>query len=335
MNRFGTKSFEFIEFVVEDTQSLHEFFTSLGFVEIAHHVTHNITQYRQGNIIFIVSDHDAYPFAHEFYKKHGPSACSFAINVENPVYTRDTLVKEGAKEHHTTIPSIEGVGGSRLYLTNGLSYTEFAFVNNMLNTDVGLIDIDHITHNVEQGQLDYWANWYSEKFDFSEIKYFDIHGKHTGLISRAMADVSGNVRIPINEPTDSKSQIQEYLDLYGGPGIQHIALSTDDIYSTVEQLRNNGVKFLSVPDTYYEKLEDRIPGHKEETHELQRLKILLDGKQDEETGLLLQIFTTTVMIGPIFFEIIQRKNNKGFGEGNFQALFESIEAEQIERGYLK
>lgn len=332
-NRFSTKGFEFIEFVVENTTKLHEFFINLGFVEMAHHVTHNITQYKQGNIIFILSDHDAYPFAHEFFKTHGPSVCSFGITVNDPAWTRDTLIKEGCKSHHTTIPCIEGVGGSRLYFANKLAYTEFYYMNNPLNNNIGLVDIDHITHNVEIGKLDYWAKWYHDKFDFEEIKYFDIRGKHTGLLSRAMADPSGNVRIPINEPTETGSQIQEYLDKYNGSGIQHIALSTKDIYTTVEILRNNGVKFLAVPDTYYDQLETRIPEHGENTNELQRLKILLDGKPDKETGLLLQLFTTC-QVGPIFFEIIQRKGNTGFGEGNFQALFTAMEDDQIKRGVL-
>jgi 4-hydroxyphenylpyruvate dioxygenase len=197
----------------------------------------------------------------------------------------------------------------------------------------GLLDIDHLTHNVHQGRMNHWATFYESLFGFKEIKYFDIHGKETGLRSRAMTSPCGKIRIPINEPSDEKSQIQEYLDAYRGEGIQHIALSTNNIYQTVTALKQNGVQFMDVPDTYYDAVNDRIPGHKEDIARLQENKILIDGDPAKGQGLLLQIFTTTV-IGPIFFEIIQRKGNEGFGEGNFQALFESIERDQKKRGAI-
>jgi 4-hydroxyphenylpyruvate dioxygenase len=198
---------------------------------------------------------------------------------------------------------------------------------------VGLLQIDHLTHNVHNGQMDVWAGFYERLFNFKEIRYFDIHGKATGLKSRAMTSPCGKIRIPINEPSDEKSQIQEYLDLYHGEGIQHIALTSADIYRSIEQLRSNGIELMDVPDTYYEKVDQRLPGHGEDLDELRRHRILIDGDPVHGKGLLLQIFTQTV-IGPIFFEIIQRKGNDGFGEGNFRALFESIERDQIKRGVV-
>jgi len=197
----------------------------------------------------------------------------------------------------------------------------------------GLTAIDHLTHNVYHGGMDKWADFYQRLFKFKEIRYFDIHGKVTGLKSRAMTSPCGKIRIPINEPSDTKSQIQEYLDAYHGEGIQHIALATDDIYAAVENLRSNGIRFMDVPDTYYEAVDARVPGHQESLARLRQDRILIDGAPARGAGLLLQIFTNTV-IGPIFFEIIQRKGNEGFGEGNFQALFEAIERDQIQRGVI-
>jgi 4-hydroxyphenylpyruvate dioxygenase len=182
--------------------------------------------------------------------------------------------------------------------------------------------------------MDEWAGFYERLFNFREVRYFDIEGKLTGLKSRAMTSPDGEIRIPINESSDDKSQIEEYLHAYQGEGIQHIALSSGDIYASVETLRRSGVTFQDTPDTYYERLDNRIKGHGEDVARLKRDRILMDGEPDEKTGLLLQIFTQNA-IGPIFFEIIQRKGNEGFGEGNFRALFESIEADQIRRGTLQ
>jgi 4-hydroxyphenylpyruvate dioxygenase len=197
----------------------------------------------------------------------------------------------------------------------------------------GLTHVDHLTHNVHNGRMDEWAGFYERLFNFSEIRFFDIQGKATGLKSRAMASPCGKIRIPINEPSDDKSQIQEYLQAYRGEGIQHIALASDDIYGTVESLSKNGVRFMDVPDSYYDAVDERLPGHGEDLEQLKEYKILIDGAPEDGQGLLLQIFTETV-IGPIFFEIIQRKGNEGFGEGNFQALFEAIENDQIARGVI-
>ena len=198
----------------------------------------------------------------------------------------------------------------------------------------GLACIDHLTHNVHRGRMDQWAEFYERLFNFREQRFFDIEGKVTGLRSRAIVSPCGKIRIPINESRDDKSQIEEYLAAYKGEGIQHIALASDDIYESVEKLGANGVRFIDVPDAYYESLDGRLPGHGEDMARLRKNRILIDGGPEQGGGLLLQIFTDTV-IGPIFFEIIQRKGNEGFGEGNFQALFEAIERDQIERGVLK
>jgi 4-hydroxyphenylpyruvate dioxygenase len=238
------------------------------------------------------------------------------------------------------IPAIEGIGGSVIYLVDRYgdrSIYDVDFVptdpaRGFLHEGAGLAEIDHVTHNVFRGNMEKWAGFYERLFNFREIRYFDIEGKLTGLKSRAMTSPDGKIRIPINESSDDKSQIEEYLHAYHGEGIQHIALGTNDIYKSVESLRAKGVVFQDTPDTYYERIDNRLKGHGEDVDRMKRDRILIDGGQDQ--GLLLQIFTQNA-IGPIFFELIQRKGNEGFGEGNFRALFESIEADQIKRGVLQ
>jgi 4-hydroxyphenylpyruvate dioxygenase len=237
------------------------------------------------------------------------------------------------------IPAIEGIGGSLIYLVDRYGEqtiydVDFVpLVSDKALPGVGLAEIDHLTHNVHRGRMALWAEFYERLFNFREIRYFDIEGKRTGLKSKAMTSPCGKIRIPINESADDKSQIAEYLEAYHGEGIQHIALAARDIYQTVEELRRRGVHFMAVPETYYEAVDTRLPGHGEDLARLRRDQILIDGAPAQGQGLLLQIFTETV-IGPIFFEIIERKGNDGFGEGNFRALFESIERDQIRRGVL-
>jgi 4-hydroxyphenylpyruvate dioxygenase len=236
------------------------------------------------------------------------------------------------------IPAIRGIGGSLIYLVDRYGSRTIYDVDfvplpepRAAAPSPGLCAVDHITHNVQQGRMDHWAQFYERLFGFRELRYFDIHGERTGLRSRAMVSLCGKIRIPINEPTDRKSQVAEYLQAYNGEGIQHIALATDDICTAVERLRANGVAFIDVPDSYYDALDTRLPGHGEDVERLARLGILLDGTPGE--GHLLQIFTRN-MIGPIFFEIIQRRQHEGFGDGNFQALFEAMERDQMQRGVL-
>jgi 4-hydroxyphenylpyruvate dioxygenase len=236
-----------------------------------------------------------------------------------------------------SIPAIEGIGGSIIYLVDRYGErtiydVDFVPVAQPVpGVAAGLAVIDHLTHNVQRGHMDHWSGFYERLFNFREIRYFDIEGRKTGLLSRAMTSPCGKIRIPINESQDDKSQIEEYLREYKGEGIQHIALSTEDIYATVDQLRRNGIEFQDTPDTYYEGVNARVSGHRESLDELARRRILIDGSATD--GILLQIFTKNV-IGPIFFEIIQRKGNEGFGEGNFRALFESIELDQERRGVI-
>jgi 4-hydroxyphenylpyruvate dioxygenase len=240
------------------------------------------------------------------------------------------------------IPAIEGIGGSLIYFVDRYgerTIYDVDFVPERSNDTseriepAGLQVIDHLTHNVARGRMNHWAEFYERIFNFREIRYFDIEGKKTGLFSRALTSPCGKIKIPINESQDDKSQIEEYLREYKGEGIQHIALATDDIVTTVDVLRRRGVQFQDTPDSYYEGVDARVPGHGENLDELKARRILLDGDPPKGQGVLLQIFTQNV-IGPIFFEIIQRKGNDGFGEGNFKALFESIELDQIRRGVV-
>jgi 4-hydroxyphenylpyruvate dioxygenase len=309
--------------------------------------------YRQGRINFVVN-REPDSFAQSFARVHGPSACAFAIRVKDAAHAYKRALELGAKPFQgkvgpmeLNIPAIRGIGDSLIYLVdrypgNGGDLSIYDVDFKPLEgvpqhpAGAGLLEIDHLTHNVYVGRMDTWAQFYEKLFNFREIRYFDIQGKKTGLTSRALTSPCGKLRIPINEPSDTKSQIQEYLDAYHGEGIQHIALSSADIFETVESLRKREVRFLDTPDTYYDRVDARVKDHGEDLARMKRNKILLDGEgvdKDHHEDKLLQIFTANV-IGPIFFEIIQRKGNQGFGEGNFRALFESIEADQIARGVV-
>ncbi len=345
-NPMGVDGFEFVEFAAPDAADLKKLFAQLGFSPAAKHRSKNVTLYKQGDCVFLLND-EPDSFAKDFAAIHGPCACGFAIRVKDAESVRAAALEKGAQPFSDKpetvaldIPCIEGIGGSILYLVDnygdGTVYSEeFEAIDGADQNPKGLgvTLIDHLTHNVYQGNMDQWADYYERLFNFREIRYFDIKGAKTGLHSRAMTSPDGKVRIPINESVGDKSQIQEYLDEYKGEGIQHIALFSDDIYETVEGLRTNQVEFLDVPSTYYEVVDERIPDHGENLERMSHNSILIDA--DVQTGkeLLLQIFTRTC-IGPIFFEIIQRKGNDGFGEGNFQALFDSIERDQERRGVL-
>jgi 4-hydroxyphenylpyruvate dioxygenase len=347
-NPMGTDGFEFVEYTAPDVGELTALFERLGFRAVGRHRSKDVTLFRQGEVNFVVN---AEPDSHgsRFAKAHGPSACAMAFRVKDAAKAFKRALELGAKPfaNHVgpmelNIPAIEGIGGSVIYLVDrygAQSIYDVDFVatdpaKGFAHDGAGLTYIDHVTHNVFRGNMDQWAGYYEKLFGFREIRYFDIEGKLTGLKSRAMTSPCGKIRIPINESSDDKSQIAEYLDVYRGEGIQHIALGTDNIYSSVETLRARGVAFQDTPDTYYERLDNRIKGHGEDVGRLTRDRILMDGAPTEDQGLLLQIFTQNA-IGPIFFEIIQRKGNEGFGEGNFKALFESIEADQVRRGVLQ
>ena len=346
-NPMGTDGFEFVEYAHPDPAKLRALFTQMGFQHIATHKSKNVTLYRQGDINFIINA-EPNSFAQKFAEKHGPCVCAMAFRVRDAKAALERAKQADIKvldnptgDGELDIPVIEGIGGSRLYLVDTYGETtiydhDFDFIADPHQSvkGFGLTYVDHLTHNVFRGNMDKWAKFYEDLFNFREIRYFDIEGKVTGLISRAMTSPCGKIRIPINESQDDKSQIEEYLEKYKGEGIQHIALGSDDICASVSALRNDGVNFQSTPDTYFEKIDMRLPGHGEDVSVLQNLNILIDGAPTEGQGILLQIFTQEV-IGPIFFEIIQRKGNEGFGEGNFQALFESMEEDQIRRGVLE
>ncbi|HUO82392.1 MAG TPA: 4-hydroxyphenylpyruvate dioxygenase [Gammaproteobacteria bacterium] len=344
-NPLGTDGFEFVEFAAPEPKELDALFLKLGFTAIARHRGKNVTLYRQGDINFLVNAEPG-SFAVDFAAEHGPCACGFAMRVRDAGnafrMARDRGAQSFAHKADTVpvdTPMISGIGGSILYLVDRYGdrsvYDDFVpFPGaDQHPQGVGLTLLDHLTHNVERGNMDKWAGFYERLFNFREIRYFDIKGARTGLVSRAMTSPDGKVRIPINESSDDKSQIAEYLQQYRGEGIQHIALFTADIYKTVEGLRENKVGFLDVPDTYYEMIDERLPGHCEDIERMRANRILIDGDPETKKRLLLQIFTEA-NIGPIFFEIIQRKGNEGFGEGNFQALFESIERDQQRRGVI-
>ena len=345
VNPMGTDGFEFVEYTAPDPASLARLFEQLGFTAVARHRSKNVTLYRQGDVNFVLNA-EPDSFAQSFARVHGPSVCAMAFRVKNASRAYKRAISMGAEAGPTTagpmelnIPSIRGIGGSLIYLVDrygprGTIYDIDFEPTGDSGPGAGLAQIDHLTHNVHRGRMDPWAQFYKRLFNFREIKYFDIEGKLTGLKSRAMTSPCGKIRIPINESADDKSQIAEYLEAYKGEGIQHIALSTGDIYGTVDLLRKAAVAFQDTPDTYYEGIGKRLSGHGEPLADLKSRRILIDGAPTKGGGILLQIFTKTV-IGPIFFEIIQRKGDEGFGEGNFRALFESIELDQIRRGVLK
>jgi 4-hydroxyphenylpyruvate dioxygenase len=346
-NPMRTDGFEFVEYAAPDAELLRRLFESMGLPAIARHRSKNVTLHNQGDINFIINaEHDS--FAQRFARAHGPCACAMAFRVADARYAYARALELGAKPGPATagpmelnIPSIEGIGGSLIYLVDRYGERTIYDVDFVPATSagaaaasteaVGLTRIDHLTHNVRRGNMNLWAGFYEKLFNFKEIRYFSIEGKETGLFSRALTSPCGKIRIPINESQDDKSQIEEYLNEYKGEGIQHIALGTDDIYRTVDALRSRGVEFQDTPATYYEGIDKRVEGHVESLSELKRRSVLIDG--NASSGILLQIFTKNA-IGPIFFEIIQRKGNDGFGEGNFQALFESIELDQKRRGVI-
>jgi 4-hydroxyphenylpyruvate dioxygenase len=348
-NPMATDGFEFVEYAAPDSALLRDLFTKMGFPAVARHKRKDVTLHRQGDINFIINA-EPNSFEADFAAAHGPCACAMAFRVKDAAFAHQRALELGATNVLTdtmagemAIPCIEGIGGSRLYLVDkygaaGSIYdVDFEFEpgwqERMAEAHSHLTYLDHLTHNVNRGRMAHWAEFYEKLFNFREIRYFDIEGKVTGLFSKAMTSPCGKIRIPLNESQDDKSQIEEYLREYKGEGIQHIALGSDDIYRAVDILAGRGIPFQDTPDTYYELLDERIQGHSESIPELEKRRILMDGAPTEGQGLLLQIFTQNV-IGPIFFEIIQRKGNEGFGEGNFKALFESIELDQMRRGVI-
>jgi len=347
-NPLGTDGFEFVEFTSPEPDRLKGLFEKMGFTAVSRHRSKNVLRFRQGDINFILNMEPSGQAA-AFREAHGPSANAMAFRVLDAAKALQLAVERGAKAvvgpvgpMELNIPAIEGIGGPHLYLVDRYGAQEIYDVDfvpipgadaAMAANSRGLTYLDHLTHNVHRGQMGHWADFYERIFNFREIRYFDIEGKQTALVSKAMTSPCGKIRIPLNESQDEHSQIEEFLKDYKGEGIQHVALGTEDIYQSVETMRDDGVRFQDTIDAYFEGIDARVPGHGEDVQRLQADKILIDGAPTEGYFLLLPTFTEN-MIGPIFFELIQRKGNEGFGEGNFKALFESIELDQIRRGVL-
>jgi 4-hydroxyphenylpyruvate dioxygenase len=340
-NPLGLDGFAFCEFTSPDPEAMAAQFEQLGFVAAARRADRGLTLYRQGRINLVLNVGDGQ--AGEFRRLHGPSANGMGFRVADAGQAYAHALERGAKPFDsatTALPdarTIEGIGGSVLYLVDRDPFADWEEVPGWREAaqrnSVGLDLLDHLTHNVRRGEMRTWSSFYNKLFGFEEQKYFDIKGQATGLFSQAMIAPDRAIRIPLNESQDDKSQIEEFLHEYNGEGIQHLALTTPDIYDTVEKLRARGVRLQDTIETYYELVDKRVPGHGEDLERLKKNRILIDGSVGDE-GILLQIFTEN-LFGPIFFEIIQRKGNEGFGNGNFQALFESIELDQIRRGVIQ
>jgi 4-hydroxyphenylpyruvate dioxygenase len=338
-NPLGLNGFEFVEFTSPDPEAMARQFEQLGFVATHRHPRKNITRFKQGRINLMLNRDDAGRVA-AFRGEHGPSASAMAFRVADPAAAMAWALAHGAERTDEDDTVIRGIGGSYLYfIADGIDpYADWAEFPGWQAAEaangVGLDLLDHLTHNVRRGQMRIWSAFYKTLFGFEEQKYFDIKGQATGLFSQAMIAPDKAIRIPLNESQDDNSQIEEFIRDYRGEGIQHLALTTPDIFDTVERLRARGVRLQDTIETYYELVDKRVPGHGEDLERLKRNRILIDGSVETGEGILLQIFTEP-MFGPIFFEIIQRKGNEGFGNGNFQALFESIELDQIRRGVIK
>lgn len=347
-NPMQLDGFQFVEFCAPDKGQLEPVFELLGFSLIAKHRSKDVHLWRQGDIDFIIN-YTPNSLAAYYAEEHGPSACGLAFRVKDAHSAYDRALELGAQPidiptgpMELRLPAIRGIGGAPLYLIDryqpgsSIYDIDFEFIK---GTDrnpegVGLKLVDHLTHNVYRGRVDYWANYYEKLFNFREIRRFDIKGEYTGLFSRAMTAPDNKIRIPLNEEANGRGegQIDEFLLQYNGEGIQHIAFSSENLLQTLDLLCKRGLPFMAPPpDAYYKMLDERLPGHGEQVDELKRRGVLLDGStKNGDKKLLLQIFSKT-LIGPIFFEFIQRKRDEGFGEGNFQALFESIERDQIQR----
>ena len=345
-NPAGTDGFEFVEFAHPNPDELRATFARMGYTLTARHKQKAIELWQQGDITYILND-EPDSHARRFVEEHGPCAPSMGWRVVNAAHAFAHAVKNGAEPYEGNgktldVPAIVGIGGSLIYFIDRYGDTnpydaDFEWLTTPKPTGVGFHYLDHLTHNVHRGNMDTWFDFYGRLFNFHQIRFFDIEGKFSGLHSRALTSPCGRIRIPINEDRGTTGQIVEYLKRYNGEGIQHIAVASDDLYRSVDAIAARGIRFMPAPpETYYDASCDRVPGHQEPKADLMRHGILIDGEgvvDGGETRILLQIFSKTV-IGPIFFEFIQRKGDDGFGEGNFKAVFESIEADQIARGVL-
>jgi 4-hydroxyphenylpyruvate dioxygenase len=345
-NPAGTDGFEFVEFAHPNPDELRDLFTRMGYVLSARHKSRDIQLWQQGDVTYILNN-DPESHATRFAAQHGPCAASMGWRVVNGAHAYDHAVANGATPYDAldkvlNIPAIVGIGGSLIYFVDQYGedlnpYSDFDFITKPKPAGVGFHYLDHLTHNVHKGNMDIWFDFYARIFGFKQIRFFDIEGKFTGLFSRALTSPCGRIRIPVNEDRGETGQIVEYLKRYNGEGIQHIAVGCADIYTATDEIALRGLKFMPKPPmAYYDLSKTRVVGHEEPLDRMAKHGILIDGEgvvDGGETRVLLQIFSKTV-IGPIFFEFIQRKGDDGFGEGNFKALFESIEQDQIDRGAI-
>jgi 4-hydroxyphenylpyruvate dioxygenase len=355
-NPLGLDGFEFVEFTAPGKGVLEPVFAAMGFTHVAHHRSKDVDLWRQGEINLIANYEPRSPAAF-FAAEHGPSACGMGFRVRDAAAAYAEALERGAEpvESRTgvmelRIPAIKGIGGAFIYLIDRYATLDSPQALSIYDIDfeylpgverfpagAGFKKIDHLTHNVYGGRMAHWAGWYERIFNFREIRYFDIKGEYTGLTSRAMTAPDGKIRIPLNEEGKAGGgQIEEYLRDYNGEGIQHIALICDDLPACLDRIKAQGVPLMtSPPNAYYDMLDERLPGHGEPVAALRERGILLDGSTEAgDARLLLQIFAQP-QIGPVFFEFIQRKGDEGFGEGNFTALFKSMERDQMERGALE
>jgi 4-hydroxyphenylpyruvate dioxygenase len=350
-NPLGTDGFDFVEFTSPDPDALATYFLQLGFTAVSRHRSKNVVRYKQGDINFILNMEPEGQAA-DFREMRGPSANAMAFRVRDAAAAFKEAIARGAEPVDSPIgpmeldiPAIKGIGGAFIYLVDrygaqSIYDVDFKPIEGAAEQEAanstGLTYLDHLTHNVFRGKMAVWADYYERIFNFREIRYFDIEGKVSGLFSKAMTSPCGKIRIPLNESKgdpDTVDQIEEFLQRYKGEGIQHIAMGSGDLMATVDELRARGVALQDTIDTYFDLIDARLPGHGHDVEALRQRAILIDGAPSEGQGLLLQIFGKDA-VGPIFFEFIQRKGNEGFGEGNFKALFESIELDQIRRGVL-
>ncbi len=345
-NPAGTDGFEFVEFAHPDPDALRQLFSRMGYSHVANHKSRQVELWQQGDITYVLNA-DTDSFAAGFVDEHGPCAPSMGWRVANAQHAFDQAVSKGAEPYTgagkvLNVPAIKGIGGSLIYFVENYYDTspyneEYDWIAQSKPEGVGFYYLDHLTHNVHKGNMDKWFHFYGDLFNFKEIRFFDIEGKYTGLLSRALTSPCGRIRIPINEDRGETGQIVSYLRKYKGEGIQHIAVGARDIYDATDEIAARGLTFMpGPPEAYYTLSRDRVSGHDEPLERMKKHGILIDGEgviNGGETKILLQIFSKTV-IGPIFFEFIQRKGDDGFGEGNFKALFESIEQEQIANGEI-
>jgi 4-hydroxyphenylpyruvate dioxygenase len=350
-NPMGLMGFEFVEFASPQPGVLESLFEKMGFTLVAHHRSKDVVLYRQGQINFIVNREPG-SLASFFAAEHGPSACGLAFRVRDAHKAYSRALELGAQPidiptgpMELRLPAIKGIGGAPLYLIDrfedgkSIYDIDFEFLPGVDRRPVGhgFRVVDHLTHNVYRGRMAYWGAFYERLFNFREIRYFDIKGEYTGLTSRAMTAPDGLIRIPLNEEAGKGTgQIEEFLMQFNGEGIQHVALLCDNLFESVDRLRKAGIPLMTAPNEfYYSMLDERLPGHDVNVPDLQMRGILLDGStKGGDKRLLLQIFSQT-LLGPVFFEFIERRSDEGFGEGNFTALFESLERDQLRRGTLQ